>query len=232
MKWSVILFCITIWSALFVAAQGESYPLTVEGVGTVTVPADFVTISVSVVSNNENMSQAQSEVEEQMEKVISALKKASVKDEEILPGQGTGISSFQSSSRVCKTVNNTTVCENTTQSASALQRSMVIRLQAKDQARINKVLDAARSAGANAYVVGYGLKDPSDALAEARKKALADAKKNAAAIAAEAGGRLGEAIDIFAYPNMGIDYSYGSGSGEDGMVDVNARVMVTYEFIL
>jgi len=232
MKWSVILFCIMIWSALLIAAQGESYPLTVEGVGTVTVPADFVTISVSVISNNENMSQAQSEVDEQMEKVISALKKASVKDEEILPGQGSGISSFQSSSRVCKMVNNTTVCENTTQSASTLQRSMVIRLQAKDQSRINKVLDAARSAGANAYVVGYGLKDSSDALAEARKKALADAKKNAAAIAAEAGGRLGEAIDIFAYPNMGIDYSYGSGSGEGGMVDVNARVMVTYEFIL
>ena len=232
MKWSVILFCIMIWTALLGAAAGESYPLTVEGVGTVTVPADIVTISVSVASSNENMTQAQDEVGEEMDRIISALKKAGVKDEEILPGQGSGMSSFQSSSKVCKTVNNTTVCENTTQSVSTLQRSMVIRLQAKDESRINKVLDAARSAGANAYVAGYGLKDSSDALAEARKKALANARINAAAIAAEAGGSLGKAMDILAYPNLGMDYSYGGGSGEGRMVDVNARVMVTYEFIL
>lgn len=232
MKWSVILLCIMIWTALLAAAQGESYPLTVEGVGTVTVPADIVTISVSVVSSNENMSQAQSEVGEQMDRVISALKKAGVKDEEILPGQGSGISSFQSSSRVCKTVNNTTVCENTTQSASNLQRSVAIRFQAKDETMINRVIDAARSAGADANVAGYGLKDASDALAEARKKALANARENAAGLAAEAGGSLGEAMDIFSYPNLGIDYSYGSGSGEGGMVDVNARVMVIYEFII
>ncbi|HPE51516.1 MAG TPA: SIMPL domain-containing protein, partial [Methanothrix soehngenii] len=152
MKWSVVLFCVIIWNALFGAAVGDVYPLTVEGVGTVTVPADIVTISVSVESSNENITQAQYEVGEEMNRVISALKKAGVKDEEILPGQGSGISSFQSSSKVCKTVNNTTVCENVTESASTLQRSTVIRLQAKDESRIDKVLNAARSAGANAYV--------------------------------------------------------------------------------
>lgn len=147
MKWSVVLFCVIIWNALFGAAVGDIYPLTVEGVGTVTVPADIVTISVSVESSNENITQAQYEVGEEMNRVISALKKAGVKDEEILPGQGSGISSFQSSSKVCKTVNNTTVCENVTESASTLQRSTVIRLQAKDESGIDKVLDAARSAG-------------------------------------------------------------------------------------
>ncbi len=232
MKWSVILFCVMIWTALFGAAVGDTYPLTVEGVGTVTVPADIVTISVSVASSNENITQAQDEVGEEMNRVISALKKAGVKDEEILPGQGSGISSIQSSSKVCKTVNNTTVCENVTQSASTLQRSTVIRLQAKDESRIDKVLDAARSAGANANVAGYYLKDSSDARAEARKKALADARKNAAAMAADAGGSLGKAMDIFAYPDLGIDYSYGSGSGEGRMLDVSSMVMVTYEFIL
>lgn len=81
-------------------------------------------------------------------------------------------------------------------------------------------------------MAGYYLKDSSDARAEARKKALADARKNAAAIAADAGGSLGKAMDIFAYPDLGIDYSYGGGSGEGRMMDVNSRVMVTYEFIL
>lgn len=232
MKWSVILFCTIATAVLSAAALGESYPLTVEGIGTVTVPADIVSISISVASSNENLSQAQSELEEEMNSVIIALKKAGVKDEEILPGQGSGISSFQSSSNVCRMVNNTTVCENTTESSLSLQRSAMVRLRSADEPRINRALDAARSAGANAYVVGYGLKDASGALAEARKEALADARRNAAALAEDAGGRLGKAMDIFTYPSLGIDYSYGSGSTRSGMVDVSARVMVTYEFIL
>jgi uncharacterized protein YggE len=108
----------------------------------------------------------------------------------------------------------------------------MVRLRSADEPRINRALDAARSAGANAYVVGYGLKDASGALAEARKEALADARRNAAALAEDAGGRLGKAMDIFTYPSLGTDYSYGSGSTRSGMVDVSARVMVTYEFIL
>lgn len=231
MKWSVVLFCVIIWNALFGAAVGDVYPLTVEGVGTVTVPADIVTISVSVESSNENITQAQYEVGEEMNRVISALKKAGVKDEEILPGQGSGISSFQSSSKVCKTVNNTTVCENTTQSASTLQRSALIRLQAKDESRINKALDAARSEGANAIVMGYSLKDSSSALTEAQKKALANARDNAETLAAEAGGSLGKALDIFTYPNLGIDYSFAD-SGDGRMIDISSRVIVTYEFIV
>jgi hypothetical protein len=39
-------------------------------------------------------------------------------------------------------------------------------------------------------------------------------------------------MDIFAYPDLGIDYSYGSGSGEGRMLDVSSMVMVTYEFTL
>lgn len=230
MKWSVILLSIMIWAALFSAAQAETYTLTVEGEGTETVAADIVTISVSVASSNENMTVAQSEVGEKMDRVIVALKKAGIKDEEIVPGQGSGISSFQSSSNVCKTVNNTTVCENTTQSASTLQRSALIRLLANDESRMNKALDAARSEGANAIVMGYSLKDSSASLTEARKKALANAKDNAQALAAEAGGSLGKALDIFTYPNLGIDYSF-AGSGEGRMIDISSRVIVTYEFI-
>ena len=231
MKWSVILLSIMIWAALFSAAQAETYTLTVEGEGTETVAADIVTISVSVASSNENMTVAQSEVGEKMDRVIVALKKAGIKDEEIVPGQGSGISSFQSSSNVCKTVNNTTVCENTTQSASTLQRSALIRLLANDESRMNKALDAARSEGANAIVMGYSLKDSSAAQTEAQKKALANARDNAEALAAEAGGSLGKALDIFTYPNLGIDYSFAD-SGDGRMIDISSRVIVTYEFIV
>jgi len=211
-------------------ALGTNPTLTIVGEGTVTVPADTATISVSVESGIENMTEAQASVQEKMDLVIDALKTAGVKDEEILPGQSSGVSSFQSTSKVCKRVNNSTVCENNTQQASSLERSTVIRLRSTDESRINQVLDVARSAGAQAYVAGYGLSDASKAAAEARQKAVANAKENAAGMAAAEGVRLGKVVDIsdYGYPVALTDYY--SSLAPLGMVDVTSYVIVTYEF--
>ena len=136
MKWLVIIFGIMITAAL--PAVGTNPTLTIVGEGTVTVPADTATISVSVESNINNMTEAQAAVQEKMGRVIDALKAAGVKDEEIMPGQSSGVSSFQSTSKVCKRVNNSTVCENNTAQASSLERSTVVRLKSTDESRINR----------------------------------------------------------------------------------------------
>ena len=211
-------------------AVGMNPTLTIVGEGTVSVPADTATLSVSVESGNENMTQAQAAVQGKMGQVINALKAAGVKDDEILPGQSSGVASFQSTSRICKRVNNSTVCENNTQKASSLKRSTVIRLKSADEARINRVLNAARSAGAQAEVEGYGLSDASKAKAQARQKAVANAKENAAGMAAAEGVRLGKVLDIsdYGYP---FDFSdFIGSSAQPGMVDVTSHVIVTYEF--
>jgi len=230
MKWLVIIFSIMITASLPAMAVGMNPTLTIVGEGTVTVPADTATISVSVESGTENMTEAQAAVQEKMARVIDALKAAGVKDEEILPGQSSGVSSFQSTSKVCKRVNNNTVCENNTAQASSLEQSTIIRLKSTDESRINRVLDAARSAGAQAYIAGYGLSDSSKATTEARQKAVANAKENAAEMAAAEGGRLGKVLDIsdYGYPLALNDY-YGS-YAQLGMVDVTSYVIVTYEF--
>ena len=82
-------------------AQGANpaLPLPIAGEGTVTVPADTAIISVSVQSGNENRTEAQADAQEKMDRVIDAVKRAGVKDEEIMPGQSSGVSSFQSTSR-------------------------------------------------------------------------------------------------------------------------------------
>jgi len=211
-------------------ALGTNPTLTIVGEGTVTVPADTSTITASVESGIGNMTEAQAAVQEKMDLVIDALKTAGVKDEEILPGQSSGVSSFQSTSKVCKRVNNSTVCENNTQQASSLERSTVIRLRSTDESRINQVLDVARSAGAQAYVAGYGLSDASKAAAEARQKAVANAKENAAGMAAAEGVRLGKVVDIsdYGYPVALTDYY--SSLAPLGVVDVTSYVIVTYEF--
>jgi uncharacterized protein len=228
MKWLVIMFGIMITAAL--PAVGANPTLTVVGEGTVTVPADTATISVSVESNVSNMTQAQAAVQEKMGTVIDALKAAGVKDEEIMPGQGSGVTSFQSTSKVCRKVNNSTVCENDTTSLSSLERSTILRLKSTDETRINHVLDVARSAGAQATVAGYGLSDAGKAAKEARQKAMANAKENAAGMAAAEGVRLGKVLDIsdYGYPMALNDYS--GGPAQLGMVDVKSYVIVTFEF--
>ena len=211
-------------------AVGMNPTLTVVGEGTVSVPADIATISVSVQSGNENMTKASASVQEKMAQVIDALKAAGVKDDEIMPGQASGVTSYQSTSKVCKRVNNSTICENDTTSLSSLERSTIIRLKSTDETRINRVLDAARSAGAQAHVAGYGLSDSGKAATQARQKAVANAKENAAAMAAGEGMRLGAVLDIsdYGYPMALNDYS--GSSAQLGMVDVTSYVIVTYEF--
>ena len=229
MKWLVIIFGIMMAATLPAMAMGENPTLTIVGEGTVTVPADMATISVSVVSGNENMTEASASVQAKMAQVIDALKAAGVKDEEIMPGQASGVTSYQSTSKVCKKVNNSTVCENDSTSLSSLERSTIVRLKSIDETRINHVLDAARAAGAQAHVAGYGLSDSSKAATQARQKAVANAKENAAAMAAAEGLRLGKVLDIsdYGYPMALNDYS--GGSAQLGMVDVTSYVVVTYE---
>lgn len=229
MKWLAIISSIVIFVALITNAFATNPNLTMIGEGTVTVPADTASISISVESNNDNMTMAQVDVQEKMNNAIDALKAAGVKDEDILPGQSSGVTSIQSSSKVCRPVNNTTVCENRTEKASSLERSTVIRLKTSDESKINSVLNAAKSAGANAYVAGYGLDDTSKAVTDARQKAIANAKENAEGIAKAAGARLGKVLDIseYAYPVIFGDPSL----GQTGMVDVTSYVVVTYEIV-
>ena len=232
MKWLVIIFCIMISAGLFAVVQGVEHTMTMVGEGTTTVPADAALISVSVESNNENSTQAQAEVQTKMDHLLNVLKKAGVKDADILPGQSSGVTSFQSSSKVCKRVNNSTVCENNTQKTSSLERSTVVRLNTTDESRINQVLSAAKSAGADAYIAGYSLSDTSKAMAEARQKAMANAKENAASVASEAGGSLGKVLDVSDYGYPDIETANPGSSGQMSMVDVTSVVAVTYEFII
>jgi uncharacterized protein YggE len=112
---------------------------------------------------------------------------------------------------------------------SSLERSAVINLHSTDQASINQVLDTARSARAEADVIGFGLTDSSQAATEARSKAVANARENAAEMAAAEGMRLGEVLDISDYGYPQAMYENSAGLAQSSMVDVTSYVLVTYE---
>lgn len=216
----LILAVLTVLSS----AAGANPTLTVMGEGTVSVPADMVTILVSVESRGENITSAERDVQERMERVLDALRAAGVKDDEILSGMGSSVTSFSSTGRVCRRENNTTLCENTTYGTTALERSALIRLKTTDRSRIEEVLRRAEEAGGSASVEGYGLTDAGDAAARARQRAVENARQNAEGMADAAGASLGKVLDIYEY-----GYPITSGSEETGAVDVTSYVMVTYE---
>jgi len=214
-------------AALSSFAAGQGNPtLTVMGEGTLTAPADTVTIIATVESDNENLTLAEESAQEMQNKTIEALKEAGLKQSEITPSQGSGISSFSSSSRVCRTVNNNTTCDYQSVDSKKVSKSLLIRLETLDENSINAALNAARSAGATAEVSGYSLNDANESVADARKKAVENAKENAQGMASAAGARLGKVLDIseYAYPNI-------SAADQPGMVDVTSYVVVTYEIL-
>lgn len=231
MKWLAIIFGTIFLVAAVAQADSGNPTLTIAGEGTATAFADTVSISVSVTSNNNNMTVAQAEVGQLMSKAIDALKAAGVKDEEIVPGQSSGVTSYQSTSKVCRVINNTTVCENNSYGASSLEKSAVIRMKTTDQSKIDSIVNAAKSAGADAYVAGYGLSDSSKAVIEARQKAVANAKENAQGMASAAGARLGKVLDISEYGYPDVRMKESSFSGQPGTVEVTSYVIVTYEIV-
>jgi uncharacterized protein YggE len=200
---------------------GGYYTIQAIGEGTVTVSADTVTIGAYVESSNENSTLAEAEAQEMLSRTTAALMNAGVDEKEIGSGQNAGVSRLQLSSKVCRTINNNTTCEES--ATNKLEKSILIRLKTTDQSRIRSVIDAASSAGASAKVIGYGLSDPSSAVADAHKMAVANARKNAADIAQAAGGRLGSVVDVAEYYPPFV-----RSSDSPGMVDVTSMVLATY----
>lgn len=224
LAWGIIVVsCITMTAAALnptISAMGE---------GMVSAPADTATIIVSVSSSSGNASQDRAAVQEMMESAIEALKAAGIKDDDITPEEAASLSSASSRSMICRTINNKTVCDNSSQQATELWRSAMVKVNSTEKARIDELLDAAESAGARAYVAGYGLTDPAAAKSQAREKAMANARANAEEMAAAEGLSLGQVVDISDYGYPGGFYEGLFDLSPTGMVDVASYVVVTYE---
>ena len=107
-----IILCGIIVLAISVCAA-QSPMVSANGEGTVTVPADIAIITVSAESNNQNVTLAAADAQNKLNEAEDAVVAAGVNKQQILSGQASGTSSFQSSSKVCRIVNNTTICDVT-----------------------------------------------------------------------------------------------------------------------
>ncbi len=238
-------------SVCMTTAFAQDSSLRVVGAGTVQVPADTVIIAVSAQNESENATIAAARNSELLDRAQESMIAAGAEEEEIMPDRSKGY--MTSRKLICNTVNNTTTCRDMV--ANVVAERMIIRLKSSDQNQTQKVIDAAESVGAEAVIWGYVLSDSSQAISEARKKALDDAKARAEDYASSFGFNLSSTMQIEepTYPEieMGPTYSwdmprslhhiFGMHPFErmdrffeddyipEGMAEVTAYVSVTYK---
>jgi uncharacterized protein YggE len=193
--------------------------------GTITLPADTVTISVSVQSTNDNGTMASMENAAAMDKITDALIDMGIDKDDISSGQFTGVSTGQSSNVVCNTVNNETICRTESSSKNVLTSTKIVKIRPNDPSFVNQVLDTVNSLGATASVLSYSLIDQDSAKAKAKDEAMQNAESIAQSMASKRGADLGSIQDLV------IRGEYIAGSDQLGLVDVTTVIDVSYALI-
>ncbi len=169
----------------------KSTAFEVTGVGKAAVKPDNAQVSAGVSATGQTTAQVQDQINSVINKVSSAIK-----------GVGIDSADIQTANY---SVNPAYDYSSGSQKITGYSASTNLTIKVKDISKVNAVIDAATKAGAtNVNNNGFGNSDQSSAEMEARKLAIADAKKKAQDIANTAGFRLGNLIN----------YSENSGGGQ------------------
>ena len=121
---------------------------------------------------------------------------------------------------------------------TGFQARNTVTVRIRDLAKLGSILDAVVSAGANEFQgLSFGLQDPEDTKDEARRRAVADARRKAELYAMAAGQQLGklvsmnESADRSGPRPMMMEMARSSGPAPiaEGELSVEAGVSVIYE---
>ena len=178
----VMIFGVTV-------AQAESTPatLTVSAVGTVSLEADYATLTLGVTTAGRAVTETASANAAAMEKVIAALTAAGVDkaDMKTQHFQVNPITDYRYDDM------------NEKQTITGFQVSNTIYVTIRKVDQVGAVVDAAMAAGANeSYGLTFRSSKEQEAADEATKLAVMEAKRKAALLAEAAGQSLGQLLII------------------------------------
>lgn len=161
---------------------------TVTGEGTVSIKPDIAYVNVGIQKNASTVKQAQSQINEVMNKIISGLKNLDIDSKNI---QTT--SYFISPNYDWK---------DGTQKITGYSASTQLKVKITDLDKINDVIDSATANGANQVSnITLDVDDRDAAEDSARKDAITQANKKAEAAAKAAGFKLGKIISYYENSN-------------------------------
>ncbi|HJV59176.1 MAG TPA: SIMPL domain-containing protein [Methylomirabilota bacterium] len=160
--------------------------VTVSGVGTVSAAPDIAEITSGVVTQAPTAAQALAANSQAMEQVLRSLAALGVAARDI---QTTNIS-VSPQRRVVRG-------EGRPPEIVGYEVTNQVRVKVRDLGQLGRVLDQQVAQGANSvYGIRFGLADPAPMLDEARKRAMADARRRGELYAAAASLKIGRVVAV------------------------------------
>ncbi|MGQ9500832.1 MAG: SIMPL domain-containing protein [Anaerolineae bacterium] len=228
---SIISFIVGIrsFSPSVVLAQDENKigTVTVVGEGKVKIKPDMAQATIGVEVVRPTVKEASAEVSQVMNNVLSVLRQLGIEDRDI---QTSGFSVWQE-----RPYN-----PDGTQGAPVYHVTNQLNVTIRNLENLGAVLDSAMNAGANnIYGVTFSLSDPTQAEAEARRKAIENARAKAEDLARLTNLQLGEVLSVSEviggigggyYPGA-VQKAEGMGGGGPimpGELEVTMQLQVTY----
>jgi uncharacterized protein YggE len=215
------------------ATSGNSpaQTITVVGQGSVNIKPDIAQVSVGVETSAQTVGEAVQQNKTQMDSILAALSTAGIADKDIQTTNYT-----VQIDRYPEQV--PTIEPSTSQPQPVYRVSNMVNITVRNLDRVAAVLDTVIEAGANnIWGVTFSLDNPDTAEADARVKAIADAKARAEALAELNEVKLGPVMSVSeVFGNGGIvapmamaakDLA-GGGSISPGELEVSYQVQVTY----
>jgi len=207
-------------------AGSAANTVTASGTGTAQATPDTAEMSFGVSTSSSNAKTALDDASKVAEQITAAVKKAGVDSKDI---QTRDVSVYPQSAD-----------QNGKQVVTGYQASMSVQVKVRDIGTLGDVISAANSAGANSISgPSFTVADPAPTRAVAIDKAVADARKNAEAMAKAAGKNVGEVLslsssDVSSIPGPMLAADAGALSAksvpiEVGQLDIVSNVTVIFE---
>ncbi len=178
------------------ARAAEPLPprLIVVGEGESRVAPDMALLSLSVMREATTAREALTANNEAMAAVISAMKAAGIEERDL---QTAGV-------QIAPRYNYTPKSDGSQEAELvAYQVTNTLSVRVRDLGKIGEILDRSVTLGVNeGGGISFTNDDPSKAITEARKEAVADAIAKATVLAEAAGAKLGRVLEITELPSM------------------------------
>ena len=209
------------------ASESAQPSITVMGAGQVSAAPDMAQVSAGVVSESARAADAVKATSAAMQKVLAALDAAGIEKKyvqtnrfDVSPVYADGVSRAGGRPSIV-----------------GYRATNQVQVEVHGVDKVGAVLDALVGAGANELGgISFGVAEPAPLLDDARRKAIADARRKAELYAREAGVALGRVLDIDETGGGGpVPVAYGRMMAESasapvapGQLDLSVSVTVTF----
>lgn len=189
----------------FMDMDRDDYPtstITIDGLGTVTAVPDIASVSFSVMEEAATVAAAQDSATKRTEQALAALKTAGIEDKDITTSSYSVYPQYENQG--CPLYG---PCPSP--KIRAYQVSQSISVKIRDTEKVGPVLQGLGDAGVqNISGPNFTTDDPENLRAEARDKAVENAKAKAEALADSLGVRLGKVVGFWENTDPGYPMPY------------------------